>query len=74
MQYGNIHDKVFYYSTHIKKREGASHLPRIGACAATPCNCPVPTAFPVPPGIQLLSTIQPTSHLHLILIQLVFSN
>ena len=51
-----------------------NHLPRIGARAATPCNCPVPTAFPVPPGIQFLSTIQPTSHLHLILIQLVFSN
>jgi len=51
-----------------------NHLPRIGARAATPCNCPVPTASPVPPGIQFLSTIQPTSHLHLILIQLVFSN
>jgi len=48
-----------------------NHLPRIGAHAATPCNCPVPTTSPVPQGIQFLSTIQPTSHLHLILIQLV---
>ena len=23
-----------------------NHLPRIGARAATPCNCPVLTAFP----------------------------
>jgi hypothetical protein len=51
-----------------------NHLPRIGARAATLYNCPVPTASPIPPGIQFLSTIQPTSHLHLILIQLVFSN
>ena len=36
----------------MKKKKGASHLPRIGARAATPCNCPIPTAFPVPPGIQ----------------------
>jgi hypothetical protein len=50
-----------------------NHLPRIGARAAAPCNYPVSTTFPVPPGIQFLSTIQPTSHLHLILIQLVFS-
>jgi len=51
-----------------------NHLPRIGARAATLHNCPVPTTSPIPPGIKFLSTIQPTSHLHLILIQLVFSN
>jgi len=51
-----------------------NHLPRIGARAAIPCNCPVPTAFPVPSGIQFLSAIQPASHFYLILIQLVFSN
>jgi hypothetical protein len=50
------------------------HLPGVYARAVTPCNCPVPTAPLVPPGIQFLSTIQPTSQLHLILIQLVFSN
>ena len=51
-----------------------NHLPRIGARVAASYNYPVPTASPAPPGIQFLSTIQPTSHLYLILIQLVFSN
>jgi hypothetical protein len=50
------------------------HLPRVYACASTPCNCPVPIAFSVPPEIQFLSTIQLTSQLYLIFIQLVFSN
>jgi hypothetical protein len=50
------------------------YLPRVCTCAATPCNCLVPTAFSVPLGIQFLSTIQPTSQLYLIFIQLVFSN
>ena len=56
------------------KRQGAMHLPRVCACASTPCNCPVPAAFSVPPEIQSLSTIQPTSQLYLIFIQLVFPN
>jgi hypothetical protein len=59
---------------HKLKRQGAMHLPRVCACAATPCNCPVPTASSVPPGIQFLSAIQPTPQLYLIFIQLVFSN
>jgi hypothetical protein len=50
------------------------HLPKVCACAATPCNYPVPIASSVPPEIQFLSTIQPTSQLYLIFIQLVFSN
>jgi hypothetical protein len=56
------------------KRQGAMHLPRVCACASTPCNCPVPTASSVQLEIQSLSTIQPTSQLYLIFIQLVFSN
>jgi len=50
------------------------HLPGVCVCAFTPCYCPIPTTSPVPPGIQFLSTIQLTSQLHLILIQLLFSN
>jgi hypothetical protein len=50
------------------------HLPKVCAYAATPCKCPVPTAFSVPSGIQFLSTIQSTSQIYLIFIQLVFSN
>jgi len=50
------------------------HLPRVCVCAFTPCNCLVPTAFSVPLGIHFLSTIQLTSQLYLIFIQLVFSN
>jgi hypothetical protein len=53
------------------KRQDAMHLPRVCARAATPCNCPVPTASPVPLGIQFLSTIQPTSQLYLILIFII---
>jgi hypothetical protein len=45
------------------KRQGAMHLPKVCAHAATQCNCPVPIASPVPLGIQFLSTIQPTSQL-----------
>jgi hypothetical protein len=51
-----------------------NHLPRVGARATTLCNFPIPTASTVPQGVQFLSTIQPTTQLHLILIQLVFSD
>ena len=50
------------------------HLPRVCACASTQCNCPVLTASSIPPGIQVLSIIQPTSQLYLIFIQLILSN
>jgi hypothetical protein len=51
-----------------------NHLPRVGAHATTLCKCPVPTASTIPQGVQFLSIIQPTTQLHLILIQRVFSN
>ena len=38
--------KYFNIQHMKKKKKGASHLPRIGARATTPCNCSIPTAFP----------------------------
>ena len=59
-------------SLHKLKRQGAMHLPGVCACAES-MQLSSPHSS-VPPEIQSLSTIQPTSQLYLIFIQLVFSN